>query len=112
MTPTVVRLGDRAEVVIGGSGGPRIPTLIAQLLLSLLGDGASVGDAMHTPRIHHQFLPDELAVEQRLPESICAGLEERGWQVDRKPLLGLGALIERKPGDELSAALDTRVGID
>jgi gamma-glutamyltranspeptidase/glutathione hydrolase len=112
MSPTVVRDGDRTRLVVGGSGGPRIPTLQSQLLLSILGDGMSVGEAMNVPRIHHQFAPDHLGVERRMPEAITTGLEVLGWSVERMPLLGLGVAIERLPADELAAAVDDRIGLD
>jgi gamma-glutamyltranspeptidase/glutathione hydrolase len=51
------------ELAIGGRGGSRIPTAIVQVLLALWdGDGARA--AVARPRLHEQWLPDELTYEE------------------------------------------------
>src|SRR5262249_3315212 len=65
MAPTIVQsAGGAVELVIGGSGGPRIPTLIVQTLLGVFADHLPLGDAVRAPRIHHQLGPDAVAVER------------------------------------------------
>ena len=62
MTPTIARRGAEA-IVLGGRGGSRIPTATTQVLLALFdGDGARA--AVARPRLHHQWLPDQLEVEE------------------------------------------------
>jgi gamma-glutamyltranspeptidase/glutathione hydrolase len=113
MAPTLVTEGDHVRLVIGGSGGPRIPTLIAQAIVRLVANGASVAEALRAPRIHHQCWPDVLAVEQSLPEKLAAALRARGHNVTRVPLLGMGAAISARPGQEtLGACLDGRFGLE
>jgi len=113
MAPTVVRANGRT-LALGGSGGPRIPTLVAQVLLGVLGDGLLLADALAEPRVHHQWVPDQLAVDRRVPAATAQALTARGRPVVRMPLLGLGAGIDRSDGrgeGTLVAALDDRMGI-
>jgi len=62
MTPTIAFRGGEA-VALGGRGGSRIPTNTHQVLLNLIVDGDGLQEALDRPRIHHQWLPDELRVE-------------------------------------------------
>jgi gamma-glutamyltranspeptidase/glutathione hydrolase len=65
MTPTIVF--DRNEkpiLITGASGGPYIITTVFQLLSDTIDYGMSVSSAMSAPRLHHQHLPDELALEK------------------------------------------------
>jgi len=111
MTPSIVLTKGKVEVVIGGSGGPRIPTSIVQTLVAVLADRAGLGDAIRSPRVHHQLFPDETAIEINIPESVANGLTAKGHRVVRAPQLGIEAGIRRDPdSDELSAILDSRFG--
>jgi gamma-glutamyltranspeptidase len=111
MTPTLVTRAGRVEVVIGASGGPRIPTVLAQLLVAVLGDGESIDAAIRAPRVHHQLEPRFLYLEQRAPESLVEGLRARGHQVERAQNLGIAAAIHLSES-ELSASLDQRFMLD
>ncbi len=62
MTPTIVTRDSEVIAVVGASGGPRIITSVAQVLLRVL-DGQAVDRAVAAERIHHQFQPDRLEVE-------------------------------------------------
>jgi gamma-glutamyltranspeptidase / glutathione hydrolase len=65
MTPTIVLTsGGKPAVVTGASGGPFIITTSWEVISNILDYGMSVGGAMSAPRMHHQHLPDELALEQ------------------------------------------------
>ena len=78
MSPTIA-WRDGEALALGGRGGPRILTGTAQVLLNVLVDGDSLGAALDRPRIHHQWLPDELfAEEDALSPETRAELERRG----------------------------------
>ncbi len=75
MSPTIV-LDARGRVyaMAGASGGPRIITGTVQVLLPMLliGDAAPTGTARHAvvlPRVHHQWLPDVLRLQEKNPTS-------------------------------------------
>jgi gamma-glutamyltranspeptidase/glutathione hydrolase len=66
MSPTIAwrtAAGGSEVVALGGRGGSKIPTNVAQVLLALLVDGDPLAEALGRPRIHHQWLPDELQAE-------------------------------------------------
>jgi gamma-glutamyltranspeptidase/glutathione hydrolase len=81
MAPTLAWQGDQ-EVAIGGRGGSRIPTHMAQVLLALLVDHDDLATAVARPRLHHQWLPDRLDAEPgALTAEARAELERRGHTV-------------------------------
>lgn len=109
MAPTIVTHEGRVRLLIGGSGGPRIPTMITQILLSI--DELSLLEAMQTPRIHHQYTPDAVLFEPGLPETILAALSRAGFHLREQRALGIGAGVKWTPDtNELGAVLDPRFG--
>lgn len=110
MTPVILTKDGKAELIVGGSGGPRIPTSVAQMITGVLQDGLTLGEALRAPRVHHQLFPDEVALELNVPESIAEGLSKLGHRVARVTQLGIGAAIRRNENDEISAILDGRFG--
>lgn len=83
MTPTIVEdPSGRLFMVIGSPGGARIPTTVLQVIVNVIDYGMDIERAVAAPRIHHQWLPDELLYERYgLPEDVVANLEARGWGV-------------------------------
>lgn len=59
-TPTQV---PKVRLIGGASGGPRIITATAQVILNYLGRGMDVLTAVTTPRVHSQLLPNKVDVE-------------------------------------------------
>jgi gamma-glutamyltranspeptidase/glutathione hydrolase len=64
MSPTIVEdaKGD-VEMVLGGQGGARIITEVWQTLSNVIDFGMPVDAAIAAPRVHHQHLPDEVALD-------------------------------------------------
>jgi gamma-glutamyltranspeptidase/glutathione hydrolase len=83
MTPAVVLGPDGATwVAVGAPGGSTIPTTVAQVISHLVDDGMTLPAALGTPRIHHQWLPDEVRVEANGIEAATArALEARGHRL-------------------------------
>jgi gamma-glutamyltranspeptidase/glutathione hydrolase len=88
MSPTIVLQGERLRAVLGSPGGPTITTTVAQVLLQLIDHGRSLEAAIAAPRVHHQWLPDEIAYEQRLPEQTVSVLRAMGHTLVRQPGIG------------------------
>jgi gamma-glutamyltranspeptidase/glutathione hydrolase len=64
MTPTIVLdANNQVEAVAGASGGPRIITATAQVLINALLRGDDAEAAVARPRLHHQWMPDILSWE-------------------------------------------------
>ncbi len=101
MSPTIVLDVDgRVLAVAGGSGGPRIITATTQVLLDVLLLHLSAPDAVGRPRFHHQWIPDELLMEQpwlASPEGqqVAAALRARGHTVKPTRSIAVVQLIRR-----------------
>lgn len=63
MTPTIVTRGDRLNMVLGTPGGSTIITTVLQVFLNVAEFGMNIQQAVAAPRIHHQWLPDQLYFE-------------------------------------------------
>ena len=65
MSPTIVLdRGGKLLLVAGSRGGPRIISSTSQVILNVLDYHMTLADAMSAPRLHHQALPDSLAIER------------------------------------------------
>ena len=72
--------------LVGGTpGGSRIISMVIQGVLAL-DAGASALEAAAEPRVHHQYLPDEVSIEKdALSPELRAGLEARGHVIKEEP---------------------------
>jgi len=78
MTPTVVRDGGHANVIVLGSpGGPRIITSILEVLLRVLVLDQPMPEAVAAPRLHQQWSPSETSFEDRFDPVIIDELRNR-----------------------------------
>ena len=68
-------------VGLGGSGGPRIITSVAQVILNVLLWERPLQEAVSAPRIHHQWKPDRIMMEPTVDAAIVEGLQARGHEV-------------------------------
>jgi gamma-glutamyltranspeptidase/glutathione hydrolase len=107
MSPTMVFKDGQLFLVTGARGGSFIITAVVQILLDVIDHGMNVAEAMEAPRVHHQWLPDELRVERGLSIDTIRLLEARGHHVVTKSSMGSTETIMRAGGLLLGAA-DTR----
>jgi gamma-glutamyltranspeptidase/glutathione hydrolase len=80
MTPSFMISPDKI-VVLGTPGGSRIITMV---LLGMLGfdDGLTPQQVVSLPRFHHQYLPDEISIENgALTADVVGKLEAMGHKV-------------------------------
>ena len=106
MTPTILLRDGKLSFVTGSPGGP---TIISATLLSVINWmrlGMDAQAAINAPRFHHQWLPDQIFMEEGFPESTQKALEARGFAVKLRGHIGLvNAIgIDAKSGDRLGAA--------
>ena len=107
MTPTIV-LKDGAPVfVTGAPGGSRIITSVLQVLVNAIDFKKPIAEAVAAPRVHHQWLPDEVVVERTLPAETVRALVARGHKVRVGPTSGSANSIAVTPAGLVGAA-DTR----
>lgn len=81
MTPTFVMKGGKLVLVTGSPGGSRIITTVANVIVNLIDYKMSLADAVAAPRIHHQWMPDEVRVEPDIAPDMSWLLERRGNKV-------------------------------
>ncbi|HEY1266007.1 MAG TPA: gamma-glutamyltransferase [Candidatus Binatia bacterium] len=98
MAPTIILENDRPVLVVGGAGGPRIISATLQTILNVLDFRMPLKKALAAPRIHHQWMPDELAVESAIPPLTRKALEKLGHKVQEKNSLGLAEAVAVKGG--------------
>lgn len=101
MTPSmVVDSSGQLVLVVGTPGGPTIITQVYHVISNVIDHGMTLPAAIEAPRLHHQALPDRIAVERGgFPDSILAGLRALGHEVmDRNPMGDVEAIIRTARG--------------
>jgi gamma-glutamyltranspeptidase / glutathione hydrolase len=81
MTPTIVLKDGRPVLVTGSPGGSRIISTVLQVIVNVLDYRMDVAAAVDAPRLHHQWLPDEVRAEHGFTDTILAGLRNKGHRV-------------------------------
>ncbi len=81
MTPTIVLRDDKLFLMLGAPGGSRIINGVLQVLLNVVDFHMNVQDAVDWPRVHHQWMPDALYVEQGVSPDTVNILRGMGHQV-------------------------------
>lgn len=109
MSPTLVEKQGHAVMSLGAPGGPRIVNGVLQVLYRVLMNGWDIDQAIQTPRVHHQFLPDKLFVDERrfAPETL-AGLTRRGHVVIADDSIARVYGVRVNSKGWLEAAFDSR----
>ncbi|MFO8142662.1 MAG: gamma-glutamyltransferase, partial [Marinobacter sp.] len=108
MSPTIVRQDGRNFLVTGSPGGSRIITTTLQVIMNVIDHNMNIQTAVNAPRIHHQWLPDEIRIEQGLSPDTIGLLEARGHTVTSST--AMGAIQSIMIGDDgtLYGAADPR----
>ncbi len=81
MTPTIVLKDGKLFLVLGSPGGPRIITIVANILIGVVDFSLDIQEAVNAPRFHHQWLPDQILVEDRLSPDTMNLLGSKGHKV-------------------------------
>nr|WP_299240858.1 gamma-glutamyltransferase [uncultured Halomonas sp.] len=88
MTPTIVKKDGKNFLVTGSPGGSRIITTTLQVLMNVIDHDMNIQTAVSVPRIHHQWLPDEIRIEQGISPDTIELLESLGHTVSRQEAMG------------------------
>ncbi|MBN9584084.1 MAG: gamma-glutamyltransferase [Afipia sp. 62-7] len=81
MSPTIVLKDGKPVLVTGSPGGSRIISAVLQVILNAIDFDMNIAAAVSVPRLHHQWLPDEVRVERGFPDATLAALRARGHRV-------------------------------
>ncbi|MBE9209940.1 gamma-glutamyltransferase [Nostoc sp. LEGE 06077] len=110
MTPTIITENNHLRMAVGAPGGSTIITQVLQVILNVLEYKMDVGAAVSVPRIHDQWLPDELRVEPwGLDALTLQDLHRRGHNIkeENAPWGNVNAIAVKADGS-LEAAADPR----
>ena len=107
MTPTIVLRKDGSFwFTVGSPGGPTIINTVLCVITNVIDYDMNIQQAIDAPRIHHQWLPDELVGEPYgLSGDTQRALTSRGHALAKQRYLGdaEGIMIEEKTGVRLGA---------
>jgi gamma-glutamyltranspeptidase/glutathione hydrolase len=81
MTPTIVLKDGKLFLVLGAEGGPTIITTVANILMGVVDFGLDIQEAVNAPRFHHQWVPDELRLEDRISPDTMRLLQGKGHKL-------------------------------
>lgn len=81
MSPTIVLKDGKPVLVTGSPGGSRIISAVLQVIVNAIDFDMNIAAAVSAPRLHHQWLPDEVRVERGFPEATLAALRANGHRV-------------------------------
>jgi gamma-glutamyltranspeptidase / glutathione hydrolase len=114
MTPTfLLRPDGSLYFAIGSPGGTTITNTVLQVISNVIDHGMNLQEAIDSPRIHHQWLPDEIRDEPLgLSADTRRALEALGHKFTAEPHYMSDAqaiMIEEKTGMRLGAS-DARQG--
>jgi gamma-glutamyltranspeptidase/glutathione hydrolase len=93
MSPTIVLKNGKPILSLGAAGGP---TIISQTLLAIIAAldfGLDAKVALKQPRFHHQWIPDELLIENSMSTATLDELRRRGHTLKMTRSIGASQMI-------------------
>ena len=85
MTPTIILKNEKPFMILGGRGGSKIITAVAQVVLNVVLFNMNIQDAVDAPRVHHQWLPDRIDFEKyAIIDDVKRLLIERAHKIGRE----------------------------
>jgi gamma-glutamyltranspeptidase / glutathione hydrolase len=89
MSPTIVLKDGQVYLVLGSPGGARIITTVMQVILNVVDHGMTIREAVDAPRVHLQWIPDELRIEKNgLSADTMEKLTAMGYKVQVRGNMG------------------------
>ncbi len=102
MTPTIVAKDGKPFVLIGSPGGKTIINTVLQVVLNVVDFEMDISEAVTTSRMHHQWFPDVLRIE------------EHGVNMDSRRLLemmGHRIRVVEQQGSAMGIMIDPETGL-
>jgi gamma-glutamyltranspeptidase/glutathione hydrolase len=100
MTPAILEKDGQLFMVVGTPGGSTIITSVFQTILNVIDFDMDMQSAVSAKKFHHQWLPDEVQVEEGALDSVTViKLNKKGYQVvPRGPIGRVDAILKTKWG--------------
>lgn len=100
MTPAIVSKNGTLFMVVGTPGGSTIITSVFQTILNVIDFNQSMQSAVAAKKFHHQWLPDQIEVEDKALDSLTTQkLKAKGYKiVPRGPIGRVDAILKTKWG--------------
>ncbi len=110
MTPTLVFKNGQPFLATGSPGGSRIITTVLQVIMNVIDHKMNIAEAVSAPRIHHQWLPDEIRTEDGISHDTANVLRQRGHRLRKKSVMGSANSVMRVDAGFLGSADPRRRG--
>jgi len=81
MSPTILLKGGKPFLVTGSPGGSRIITTVLQIIVDVIDRHMDIAQAVSEPRLHNQWMPDQVYVEPPFPPALVDALRAYGDKV-------------------------------
>ena len=81
MTPSILLKDGKPVLVTGSPGGSRITTTVLQVIVNVIDRGMDIAAAVAAPRLHEQWMPDQVYVELGIGDDVVAALVAGGDKV-------------------------------
>lgn len=89
MTPTILEKDGKLFMIVGTPGGSTIITSVFQTILNVIEFNLPIQQAVDAKRFHHQWLPDEVSIEESaLSAPVITYLEKKGYVVKKRSPIG------------------------
>lgn len=88
MSPTIVKQDGNNFLVTGSPGGSRIISTTLQVIMNVIDHKMNIQTAVNAPRVHHQWLPDIIRMEQGISPDTINILKNMGHKVSQKSAMG------------------------
>jgi gamma-glutamyltranspeptidase / glutathione hydrolase len=86
MTPTIVLKDGKLWFTVGSPGGPTIINTVMQIIVNVIDHGMHIQHAVDWPRVHHQWMPDQISVEPYgLAPDVLQKLRAMGHKISEPP---------------------------
>jgi gamma-glutamyltranspeptidase/glutathione hydrolase len=98
MSPTIITKNGKIFMVTGSPGGARIITITLESILNVIDHKMDIQAAVDTPRVHHQWMPDTVYIEDKavtpevrkqLEADGYTFTENRSWGSDEGIIIGV-----------------------